>query len=180
MTEALPSRFRGLGGHQSNVPLSEDWITPRWLIERLGPFDLDPCASKMQPWPTATHHFTVDDDGLKQSWDGEVWLNPPYGRETWMWMSKLAYHGTGIALIFARTETAGFFAQVWAQATSLLFIKGRLDFHRPDGSTERNAGAPSVLVAYGWEANRRLATSRIPGAFVHGWNTDRGTQQLFD
>lgn len=31
---------------------TDDWISPRWLLDRLGEFDLDPCACDPQPWPT--------------------------------------------------------------------------------------------------------------------------------
>ncbi len=95
-------------------------------------------------------------------------MNPPYGPETGKWLEKLADHGNGIALIFARTETEMFFEQVWKRADCLLFLKGRLHFHRIDGSrAEFNAGAPSVLVGYGKEAYCRMVlTDDIPGRFV--------------
>ena len=36
----------------------------------------------------------------------------------------------GIALIFARTETEGFVREVWGKADAVLFLHGRLNFHR--------------------------------------------------
>lgn len=36
---------------------TNDWITPKWLIDALGPFDLDPCASTRQPWPCAKRSY---------------------------------------------------------------------------------------------------------------------------
>ncbi len=135
------------------------WLTPRALVEALGPFDLDPCAAPdPRPWPTAARHYTeAEGDGLTRPWDGFVWLNPPYGSQTFDWMDKLAAHpGGGVALTFARTETKGFHRAVWEKATGILFIKGRLKFCRPDGTTGGTAGAPSVLVAYGEEAFLRL------------------------
>ncbi|SDT83842.1 hypothetical protein SAMN04488548_1051, partial [Gordonia westfalica] len=62
-----------------------------------------------------------------------MWCNPPYSN-VWRWLDRLANHGTGTALIFARTETAGFQAQVWRRATAVLFLEGRLTFHHRDGS----------------------------------------------
>jgi hypothetical protein len=47
---------------------SDDWITPQYIIEDLGPFDLDPCASLTQPWATAKTMFTKQVDGLSQPW----------------------------------------------------------------------------------------------------------------
>lgn len=46
--------------------------------------------------------------GLESPWIDRVWLNPPYGRETGLWLRTLAAHGSGIALVFARTETEMF------------------------------------------------------------------------
>ena len=155
----------GIGGHQSAVAISDDWITPPEILEDLGPFDLDPCASKTQPWPTAERMY--DESGLLLPWEGMVWLNPPYGREAAVWLERLAAHSQGIALIFARTETDSFFRWVWEEASALLFLRGRLTFYRPDGSKPKaNSGAPSVLVAYGLAAARRLRRSKLPGKLV--------------
>lgn len=143
-------RISGMGGHQSARMMKDEWLTPPELLENLGPFDLDPCSPIERPWPTASEHFTVLDDGLKRPWHGRVWLNPPYGREATAWLDRLATHGCGTALIFARTETEMFFSQVWERAHALLFLRGRLHFHHVDGSrAAANAGAPSVLIAYG-------------------------------
>lgn len=156
-----------MGGHQSAKSLKEEWLTPPEIIQALGPFDLDPCAPIDRPWNMAAAHFTINDDGLKRSWHGRVWLNPPYNTKAAHWLSRLAEHGNGIALIFARTETSWFFSEVWDKASALLFIEGRLHFHHVDGTRARaNAGAPSVLLAYGEESANRLRCSGIRGAYV--------------
>lgn len=102
-----------------NTTNNDEWLTPPELLKVLGPFDLDPCAPANRPWPIAVNHYTVQDDGLTQPWEGRVWLNPPYGRETFKWLARLADHGSGLALIFARTETQGFHEQVWGKADAL-------------------------------------------------------------
>lgn len=161
---------RAMGSHHSARAKTHTWITPRHIIEALGPFDLDPCAAPAQPWPCAAKQYTEAEDGLSKPWEGMVWPNPPYGMHAWKWLNRLAAHGNGIALIFARTETAGFFREVWDKAHSMLFLEGRLFFCREDGIAARaNAGAPSVLVAYGEPATRRIFDSKLAGAFVHGW-----------
>ena len=157
----------GMGGHHAPVKGAKDeWITPPFITQALGPFDLDPCAPVDAPWPIAQRTWTVLDDGLSRPWDGFVWCNPPYGPQTWRWLDRLAHHDRGgVALIFARTETAGFFAQVWAKADALLFLEGRLYFHHVTGERAgANAGAPSVLVAYGAEAVHRIRTAHQTGA----------------
>lgn len=150
----------GIGGHhRAYQGRSDDWLTPPSLIAALGPFDLDPCASPGQPWNTAAAEWT--ENGLGRPWQGFVWLNPPYGPQTAAWLARLADHGTGIALVFARTETAMMFAHVWPRATAVTFLRGRLHFHHPitGERAAANAGGPSMLIAYGLEARRRLYTA---------------------
>lgn len=167
--EAKTGGHKGaMGSHQSARAKSVVWLTPKYITDDLGPFDLDPCAAPSpRPWDTARDYFELPTDGLSQEWYGEVWCNPPYSFEAWKWLSKLSEHGTGIALVFARTETSGFVREVWGKATSVLFLHGRLHFHTPDGvRAKANSGAPSVLVAYGEEGTRRLKESTIPGTFI--------------
>lgn len=153
--------------HESAAADTDVWLTPPYILESLGDFDLDPCAPLHRPWPTARTHYTKADGGLSQLWQGRVWLNPPYGSETAHWLKRLADHGNGVALIFARTETQAFFAHVWDAADALLFLRGRVKFHYPDGRRcPTNAGAPSVLVAYGAANVEALRLCGIDGRFV--------------
>ena len=157
-----------MGGHQSTKMISDEWLTPPEILQELGEFDLDPCSPIKRPWPTAKNHYTVLDDGLNKPWAGRVWLNPPYSREAFKWMTKLSEHGNGLALLFARTETKMFFETVWEKADAVKFIKGRLYFHRVDGVRARaNAGAPSCLIAYGIKNVKILSQSNIPGKIVY-------------
>jgi len=160
---------RGIGGHQRPYEGGTDvWLTPPDLLAKLGQFDLDPCAAPdPRPWPTAATHYVAAQDGLTEPWYGRVWLNPPYGPRAGLWLAKLAQHGQGTALIFARTETAAWHDHVWPHATGILFLAGRLHFHWPDGQRAQfNGGAPSALVAYGQNDLLALVNSGIPGAIV--------------
>lgn len=96
-------------------------------------------------------------------WTGRVWLNPPYGDETGVWLRRLADHGNGVALVFARTETAWFFDAVWQRAAAVFFFLGRVAFYHVTGEQGDAAGAPSVLVAYGSDNVRALMESGIVG-----------------
>lgn len=109
-------------------------------------------------------------NGLSMPWQGLVWLNPPYGPPKIIepWMQRMAEHRDGIACIFARTETRCWFQYVWPIATAVLFVKGRPHFHRPvtGERAKANSGAPVALIAYGIEAECRLANSGISGKRV--------------
>ncbi len=136
----------------TNTVNNDEWLTPPSLLKQLGKFDLDPCVPINRPWDTATYHYTKEEDGLAHPWIGRVWLNPPYDRETFNWIKRLREHcqtgGSGLALIFARTETRGFQEDIFQAGATILFIKGRLRFHYVDGQQGNSANAPSCLVAF--------------------------------
>ena len=64
----------GIAGHERPYRgASNDWLTPRYILAALGPFDLDPCAAPdPRPWPTAAKHFTEADNGLAHLWHGRM------------------------------------------------------------------------------------------------------------
>lgn len=163
---------RSIGSHHSANAGTHTWLTPPEILAALGPFDLDPCACpEPRPWPTATTMWTREDTPLHREWpkDARIWLNPPFGPKPLVatFMARMADHGRGTALLFARTETAVFFDTVWRRAAGLLFLKGRPHFHRQDGRrAEANSGAPVVLIAYGVDDAERLRGSGLPGQYV--------------
>jgi len=158
----------GYGRHEKpNAGVTNIWLTPPEIINLLGPFDIDPCAAPCpRPWKTANEHYTeLDGDGLVKNWNGIAWVNPPYGNKAEAWLHKLAMHGEGIALIFARTETA-WFQRVMHHDWLLFFPAGRLFFYKPTGERAGgNAGAPSVFLAIGEESKKRLSNCGISGFY---------------
>lgn len=110
------------------------WLTPPWMLEMLGPFDLDPCAAVGRPWDCASLNYTVEDNGLQLPWSDRVWCNPPYGREAAAFMERMAAHnGPGLALVF--------------------MLRGRVRFCYLDGLPGQAPNAASCLVA--WDRSER-------------------------
>ncbi len=98
----------------------------------LGEIDLDPCSEGgYPPNVPAQAHYTIEDDGLGQPWQGRIYMNPPYGREIGDWVEKLcAEYEAGqvteaIALVPSRTDT-----QWWKRLREhpVCFVQGRLTF----------------------------------------------------
>ena len=145
----------------TNTKNNGEWLTPPYIIKSLGEFDLDPCSPINRPWDTAKYHYTEVDNGLSKDWFDLIWCNPPYGKETFIWLNKLAEHGNGIALIFARTETKGFHREIWEKAHSIFFFKGRLRFHYVDGSKGDVANAPSCLISYSESNTESIERAKI-------------------
>lgn len=164
-------------GGDGGVATTHDWLTPPEILDAVGPFDMDPCASQFQPWRTATQQFTIKDDGLARDWVGRVWCNPPYGPHAEQFLKRMASHGNGILLIFARTETKAFQQFCWQKADAMLFMAGRIKFRLPGGGVSGPAGAPSVLIAYGKTNANALVQSGIAGYVVHLDNATEPVEQ---
>lgn len=64
---------------------SNEWFTPVDILERvravLGTIDLDPAScAEANRLVCAKEYYTNLDDGLKQDWRGNVYVNPPGGK----------------------------------------------------------------------------------------------------
>lgn len=136
---------------------SDEFYTPASIVTKLGKFDLDPCAG---PKSHATLNIRFPDNGLEAKWKGRVWMNPPY-LEIHQWILKFQEHANGIALFNARCET-GWFQRLAAAADALLFVKGRIQFERPD-KKPGHGPVGSVMIAYGKRNALALSKSGIPG-----------------
>jgi hypothetical protein len=63
-----------LGSHQRTIGNSQNHITPKWIIDRLGPFDLDPCAADPRPWDCARINWSSGGPIVVLPW--RVWAAP--------------------------------------------------------------------------------------------------------
>lgn len=142
---------------------SDVWITPQWIIDKIGISDLDPCGWKPNGIPivqTASNYFLESDDGLSQDWSKykSVFVNFPYSNGyNWLQKCKLeADRGCQIiVLCFVRSETKSW-QQFVKHATGINLMNKRVSFLNEHGIAQTNANAPSCLIAYGSEAFERI------------------------
>ena len=154
-------------GFRKSASYSDEWYTPKFIIDSLGKFDLDPCAPSVPIFKTAKVMYNEFDDGLSQKWEGRVWLNPPYSRPLiTKFMRRMAEHNRGTALIFSRTDTELFQTEVFGKASAVKFLKGRIRFLKPDGKEAGTPGCGSVLIAYGDEDANILEMNELEGKFI--------------
>lgn len=129
----------------SNTP---EWETPQDFFDELskefGGFDLDIAAN-------ATNHkcqayFTKENSAFDNKWFGQVWCNPPYGREIGKWVEACSkYEGLSVMLLPARTDTRWFHNFIYKNPRAeIRFIKGRLKF----GGSKNSAPFPSMVVVF--------------------------------
>ena len=142
----------------------QTWITPKWIVESLGHFDLDPCAADVMPYNTADRMVTKQEDGLKVDWCGKrVWLNPPYGRDMPAFLEKMS---RGIALLPSRTDNAWFHELVLPKCSGIFFLRGRIKFISKDGSDAGTPAFASMLVPYSDADRESILASGIRGRMV--------------
>jgi phage N-6-adenine-methyltransferase len=132
---------------------TDEWTTPKDLFEALNArfhFNLDPCATSRNT--TCERYFTKSHDGLKQTWTGRVFMNPPYGRHIGKWVKK-AYEESRsnaelvVCLLPARTDTRWW--HDYCMRGEIAFIKGRVKF----SDAKTSAPFPSAIVGF-WSAAR--------------------------
>jgi len=127
-----------------------EWETPQNLFDALDTiyhFTLDPASNHENA--KCQRHFTKEQDGLSQNWEGEtVFCNPPYGRDIAAWIKKgfqeAQKPGTKVVMLLpARTDTQWF--HDYCLKGKVEFLRGRLKF----GGSKYNAPYPSMIVVFG-------------------------------
>lgn len=132
----------------------DDWETPSDLFDDLNKkfkFDLDACANDSNH--KLSNYYSEANSCLDNQWEGNVFMNPPYGRGIYQFIQK-AYEehlrdGKRfiVMLIPSRTDTKYWHNFIQDKAV-VKFIRGRLKFE-VGGQPKDAAPFPSCLVVYG-------------------------------
>ena len=138
------------GKHRGNA-----WLTPEAFLAQIrrafgGVIDLDPCTEPHNP-TGALHFFTADDDGLRRTWTGHVFVNPPYSPvEPWIATAiTSAAQGAQIYVLLPVRTDAAYHQRLLAAATDVLFIYRRLKFVPADGGKSGSPAFGSMVVGLG-------------------------------
>lgn len=171
---ALVSKRQEYGGHPelSQEVDGDTWLTPRYILDRLGEFELDPCAAELNPsWVCGLggRRLTVTDDGLSAEWSGRVFMNPPFSNSA-PWIRRHAEHANGISLVAASVESKVWREVVWTQASAVLLLHGRTRFCNPDGSQTNGRPLRSIaLIAWSPDDAEVLKDCGLAGVFLDSW-----------
>ena len=148
---------------------SVEWYTPKWIFDELGTkFDLDPSYPEDTKANTPVRCvYTKKDNGLILPWHGYVFLNPPYGKDTPLWMDKMINHGNGLALVFSRTDSK-WMQKCMAAANGFLFFAGRIAFDPGVENMHKKSrsGAGSCMLAFGLRALQDLRKLERHGILI--------------
>ena len=141
---------------------SDEWFTPKWILDILPPIRFDPCYS---PSSNVAPDFWLDTrrghDGLTQAWggaadlwkpDGIAFCNPPYS-DCASWVAKcqqesLALPRPVVALVPCYAGDKYWHRHVWGKAAWVAIIEGRVRFDTPLGPAKDSASFTSALVCW--------------------------------
>lgn len=138
------------GAHVGHATGEFEWYTPKEIIEAarklMKTIDVDPASSDIaNQIVKATTYYTVEDDGLKQEWRGNVWMNPPYSQPLVTQFCNLLVEkyvmgeiNQACVLVNNATETE-FYQNMMKHCEAICFIKGRVKFIDQEG---KSTGAP--------------------------------------
>jgi phage N-6-adenine-methyltransferase len=126
------------------------WQTPNWLwkgiAERVGGFDLDPCAGPDTEIADRNLYIGRGEDGLDATWKAEnVFVNPPFSEKA-DWLEKVVDEKINYERCFVitpdSTDTKSWWHEYIAEhADYVWFPYGRVGYYDP--IDEKIKGSPS-------------------------------------
>jgi phage N-6-adenine-methyltransferase len=165
----------------------DEWGTPVEIIERVraffgGQIDCDPATNEVaQKVVRATQYYTKEQDGLKQQWPGNTFLNGPYS-DMAPWVKKLiseyaAGHATeAICLTNACVDTA-WFRDLANVAAAICFPLGRIKFIDSNGQAPNSPTLPQALTYFGPRPCQFARPFSLIGFVVDPMRYRKGTSQ---
>jgi len=168
-------------------PSDNEYGTPpdlwRRLAEPVDGFDVDPCSGA-ESTPIAPIRFTKEDDGLRQAWHGDVFVNPPWSSNgdasaKEQWLSKCRAEAkrdtvdSVIVLLPSDTSAGWFHEHVLAAEIVCFYGPGRLSFVGGD----KNPSFGLIIAVYGDEAEAYRDVLDSRGVVIEGRTVYQPTAQ---
>jgi Fe-S-cluster formation regulator IscX/YfhJ len=160
-----------LGGLKSTT--GNVWYTPEIYVnaarEVMGSIDLDPATDEEgNKIIKAKNIITEDDepDGLNQDWHGNIWLNPPYGKGSGLFTSKLIREYDKRVTQAVLLLNAYGFDSLWFQPLwqfPICFTDHRIKFTNPN----RDSGGPANANIFIYLGDKREKFKDIFSEFGH-------------
>jgi len=131
---------------------SDSWETPKEFYDKLDAlfhFTLDPCATDANH--KCAKYYTEAQDGLKQSWKGEiVFVNPPF-KSNAEWLEKCkeeSKDATIVVVIPPRTDTRYWHDIVLPNSAEVWFCDGRVNFLKNGQRPKGGATFPLLVIVF--------------------------------
>lgn len=141
------------GGDEAapNEATTDEWCTPKWLADALGPFDLDPCSNlRSHIKAREVAGLFLGCDGLRARWEDDcsVFCNPPYSN-VGPWAEKLIMHCGPWGALLKLDPTTKWWATLMRANPTVAPFRKRIKFESGTGK-DMTANFPSVLVYSAW------------------------------
>lgn len=140
-----------------------EYFTPPAIIEGarrvMGSIDLDPASCEMANRSVnASRFYTIENDGLKRDWHGNVWVNWPFGRvQNPLWVKKMTWEYPRMEVQAITCITFAATSEEWFQplmAFPQCYLSPRTNYHLPDGSLKRGVSKGSVVTYMGPDVDK--------------------------
>lgn len=163
--------------NEFGILLRDCYCTPEWFCELLPEVDLDPCSNpRSHIAARRTYQLEHGEDGLKLSWSGSVFLNPPYSNLD-PWAERLYDEMTAgrvtDAGVLVNVDTSTYWWRAFTHvARCQLALYRRVSFDAPPGVTllgSHLAMNPQALIA---TPGFRAACDRRIDAHGAWWKRD--------
>jgi ParB family chromosome partitioning protein len=116
-----------------------EWYTPKYIIDAvvkvMGKIDVDPASSEIaNKTINAKIFYTIETNGLKQKWTGNVWLNPPYSQPLIFEFSEAVCKKfekeefEEICILVNNATETKWFQNMLKICSSVCFLNGRVKF----------------------------------------------------
>jgi len=135
--------------------VNDVWETPRQIFEFAKAYfqvfpELDVASTHENS--LCDFHFTEREDGLKQTWFKDVWMNPPYSKAS-KWIQKASEENKKnniniIALLNVTTDTHAWHDHILGNQTEIVFLEGRVRFNQYGIPAKHPSQHPSCLVCW--------------------------------
>jgi ParB family chromosome partitioning protein len=130
---------------------NNEWYSPEPIIEKtrivMGSIDCDPASCDLaNEIVKAIIYFTVETDGLDKSWNGNVYMNPPYARgKIELFTNKLEEEiksgNTKQAVVVTNSDTdTVWYHKLLRMSDAICLTKGRIKFYNEKGIGEPLCG----------------------------------------
>ena len=146
--------------------------TPEWVLNEIGPFDLDPCAGENTTHGKVNWWIGRGENGLEREWRGHWFCNPPFSEKD-VWIAKcIEYSPQQGILLLPERGSAPWFGPLAIEATALFVMGKKINFI--GGPSSNNLG--TVLFLFGEEMLDRLNSCHLPGTllFPHRYRNRNG------
>lgn len=164
-----------------------EWYTPEQYWKPIedfygGSIDLDPFSNRGTPNVRAKNHYTVDDNGFRLPWTGNVYVNPPFTKEFLMpFAQKLVneYRSGNanqiIVLMKASSPETEWYQLLETCNPVICYLHPRVEFILGDAATGRKLSMEEIGAM-----GRKLNGANFPCHYMYFGKNMQGFCEAFD